>query len=222
MEEVRLKATDGVTLHGWLIKAAGSEPLPLILYFGGNAEEVSWLAGRAGAFPGWSLLLVNYRGYGLSEGAPTERELFSDALQVYDYAARRGDVDPRRMVAMGRSLGSGVATYLATQRPLRAVALISPYDSIAALAQGVYPYVPVSLLLRHRFDSLSRAPTIRVPLLMLTASDDTTIPLAHSRKLFEAWGGPKEAHTIAHAGHDDIVADPQYWDNLSRFLRSQQ
>ena len=112
VEEVTLVAADGIRLRGWMVKSAGT-PAPLVIYFGGNAEEVSWLAGVADQFAGWSLLLVNFRGYGESEGKPGEKELFEDALLIHDYAKRRPDVSPERIVAMGRSLGSGVAVHLA-------------------------------------------------------------------------------------------------------------
>ena len=157
LEEVSIAAADGVKLRGWLVKGDGA-PAPLLIYFGGNAEEVSWLTGVADQFAGWSLLLVNFRGYGESEGKPGENELLEDGLAIHDYAKRRRDVNPERIVAMGRSLGSGVAVHLAAHRSLRGVILVSPYDSIVAVAKGHYPFLPVSLMLRHRFDSLSRAP----------------------------------------------------------------
>src|SRR5882762_8228837 len=112
VEEVGIVAADGVRLRGWLVKGTIA-PAPLVIYFGGNAEEVSWLAYLTDNFAGWSLLLVNYRGYGESEGRPGEKELLADALAVYDHAKRRPDVDRERIAAMGRSLGTGVAVHLA-------------------------------------------------------------------------------------------------------------
>ena len=98
VEEIRLAADDGVTLHGWFMRSAGPSPAPLLIYYGGNAEEVSWLLGEAGRFAAYSLLLVNYRGYGGSGGKPGEAALYADALRVFDHAASRADVDTRRMV----------------------------------------------------------------------------------------------------------------------------
>ncbi len=143
VEKVTVVAADSVNLRGWFVKGASSRA-PLVVYFGGNAEEVSWLVGVADQFAGWSLLLVNYRGYGESEGRPSEKALFEDALLVHDYARRRPDVDPERVVAMGRSLGSGVAVYLAANRPLRGVVLVSPYDSMVEVAKRHYPYLRMS------------------------------------------------------------------------------
>lgn len=219
VEELVLTAADGVKLRGWLVKAATTRG-PLVIYFGGNAEEVSWLTGVAEEFAGWSLLLINYRGYGDSEGRPGEKELFADALVVYDYAAQRADVAPGRIVAMGRSLGSGVAVHLAAHRSVRGVILVSPYDSILEVARGHYPFLPVSLLLRHRFESLALAPQIEAPLLCLVATQDRVIPALHSRALFDAWRGARTWREIPLADHDSIAGEPEYWRSIAEFLRA--
>lgn len=219
VEDVTLVAADGTKLRGWMVKGAAT-PAPLIVYFGGNAEEVSWLAGVADQFAGWSLLLMNFRGYGESEGKPGEKELFEDALVIYDYAKRRPDVNSERIVAMGRSLGSGVAVHLAAHRPLRGVILVSPYDNIAEVAKRHYPFLPVSLMLRHRFDSLARAPQIEAPLLCLVAAEDRIIPSAHSRVLFEAWRGAKTWREVPRSDHDSVSGEPEYWRSIAEFLKA--
>jgi uncharacterized protein len=218
IEEVSLTASDQVRLHGWLVKATPVHtPAPVLIYFGGNAEEVSWLASTAGRYAGWSLLLINYRGYGRSEGKPGEAELFADALQIYDYAAKRAAAG--RVAVMGRSLGSGVAAYLAAQRPVAGVILVSPYDSVESVAQGIYPFLPISLMLKHRFDSLARAPGIKAPLLCLVASHDRVIPRRHSERLYAAWGGPRQWREIRPADHDSLAGEPDYWEAIAAFLR---
>jgi len=174
----------------------------------------------AGKFAGWSLLLVNYRGYGESEGKPGETALFADALAIHDHARSRADVDPERIVAMGRSLGTGVAVHLAAERKLRGVILVSPFDSLLAVASRHYPFLPVSLMLRHRFDSLSRAPQIEAPLLALVAADDRVVPVSHSRVLFDAWRGPKTWLEIPRADHDSIAGDPAFWNAIAEFLKA--
>ena len=219
VEEVAITTGDGVTLRGWLVKSHHPLPAPLVIYFGGNAEEVSWLASVADQFGGWSLLLMNYRGYGGSEGKPGERELFGDALAIHDYAVKRPDVMPERVIAMGRSLGSGVAVHLAAHRPLRGVILVTPYDSITEIAKRHYPYLPVSLLIRHPFDSISQAAKINMPLLCLAASNDQVIPVRHARRLYDAWQGQKVWREIPLAGHDSISGAPDYWEAIGAFLR---
>jgi len=218
VEALRVVRPDGVTLRGWLARSTGTAPRPLVLYFGGNAEEVSWMLGRREALAGWDLALVNYRGYGASEGRPREADLFADALAVYDQLALRADVDRSRIVALGSSLGSGVATYLAAHRPLAGAVLIAPFDSITAVGQRHYPFLPVRLVIGNRYDSLARAPGIRVPFLVITAERDTIIPAAHSARLFEAWGGPKRAVVIPGAGHNDLQESPLFWSAIGGFL----
>lgn len=219
VEDVTITSADGARLRGWIAKG-GTAPAPLVIYFGGNAEEVSWLISMADRLAGWSLLLVNYRGYGDSEGRPSEQKLFEDALLIYDYAKRRTDVSPDRIVAMGRSLGSGVAVHLAANRPLRGVVLVSPYDSMVEVAKHHYPFLPVSLLLRHRFDSVSRAPRIDVPLLCLVALEDRIVPAERSRVLFNSWRGVKTLREIARRDHDNVSEDAEYWRSVAQFLQS--
>jgi hypothetical protein len=221
VEEVKVAAEDGTQLHGWLVKPQA--PGPLVIYFGGNAEEVSWMLDAVGdpvrgATPGVGWLLVNYRGYGLSEGSPSEAALVADALVLYDFAAKQSAVAAQRIVAFGRSLGSGVAVPLAAQRPVRAVVLVAPYDSVAALAKRYYPYLPVDLILKHRFDSLALAPELRQPLLCFIAERDEVIPPAHSERLFEAWGGPKRRVALKGAGHNDTDGADGFWPALAAFL----
>ena len=217
VEALEFEREEGVKVRGWLVKAAGT-PAPLVVYYGGNAEELSWQMTEP--WPAdWSLALVNYRGYGESDGNPSEAVLFADALAVFDALARRPDVDSARIVLVGRSLGSGVATHVAAERPVAAVVLISPYDSMAAVGQRHYPWLPVGLLLRHPFDSKSRAPGIRAPLLAIAGGRDRIIPPAHSRKLVEAWGGPKRFVELEDADHNDISGAPKYWPAIDGFLR---
>lgn len=218
VEDLHIVAADGVQLSGWFVRNK-PERAPVLIYFGGNAEDVSWLVGVSDRFAGHSLLLLNYRGYGGSDGHPGESALFADALLAYDYAKQRDDVDASRIVVMGRSLGSGVAVHLAAHRPLAGVVLVSPYDSVRALAQSIYPWLPVGLLLRHPFDSLSRAGGLATPLLCVIAGSDGVIPPAHSRRLFDAWGGPdKRWVEVRGADHDDVAGEPAYWDEIASFI----
>jgi len=218
-ERFELLAEDGLHLHGWLLRVATKEPVPLLIYFGGNAEEVSWVLPELARIPGWAALVVNYRGYGRSEGRPSEDALYRDAVALYDQVIRRPDIDPHRVVAMGRSLGTGVATYLASQRPVSAVVLVSSYDSLIAIAQSAYPFLPVRLLLKHRFESVARAPQIHVPLLAIAAAQDRLIPPERSRKLVEAWGGPARLEVLEGRDHNNIHGHPLYWGMIVEFLR---
>lgn len=221
VEAVKVPVADGLVLSGWLAGDSAPEAgrrAPLLIYFGGNAEEVSHMVGMASNVAPALMLAVNYRGYGGNPGAPGERALFADALALYDWAVARPDVDPARVVLMGRSLGSGVAVHVAAERRPAGVVLVTPYDSIREVAQSLYPTVPVSALLRHPFDSMARAPAIDAPLLALVAGRDQVIPSRHARRLFEAWRGPKQWREIAAADHDSISAAPDYWGSIREFL----
>jgi fermentation-respiration switch protein FrsA (DUF1100 family) len=171
-----------------------------------------------GDTPGIAWLIVNYRGYGASEGSPSERALVDDALTLYDHAAKLPGVDADRIVAFGRSLGSGPAVALAAQRPLRAVILVSPFDSLAAVAKRYYWYLPVDWMLKHRFDSIALAPTLKQPLLCLIAERDEVIPPVHGERLFDAWGGTKRKIVLQEAGHNSTDAHPMFWPSIREFL----
>lgn len=218
IERVTLTASDGSRLVGWLGRAEG--PAPLILYFGGNGEDV------ADSFPdllaqpalaAWHLLAMNYRGYGESTGEPSEAALVADGIQAHDHAAGLPGVLPG-IAVMGRSLGSGVAVAVAAARPVRGVVLVTPYDSMVSVAAHHYPWLPVSLLLRHRFDSLALAPGVRCPALVLLAAADTVIPPSHGEHLGAAWGGPVEVRWIPGTGHINVVESDLYWRHLAGFL----
>jgi pimeloyl-ACP methyl ester carboxylesterase len=215
IEDLFLNAADGTRLHAWHVKAPGKAPL--ILYFGGNAEEVSWMVNEAlERTPGVSWLLVDYRGYGASEGAPSELALTSDALLWYDRLAPQSG----RVFVFGRSLGSGVAVRLAAERPVAGVVLVAPYDSLVEVAKRYYPYLPVSWMLRHRFDSASLAPRIGAPLLCLVATRDEVIPPEHAKRLFDAWAGPKRWVALQGASHNDTDTQQAYWESIKAFLDS--
>ena len=217
-EEVTFVASDGVKLHGWFVADTEKKKAPLVLYFGGNGEEVSSFMMYEAWFKGYSVLLVNYRGYGLSEGAPTEEDLFSDALLIYDTATAREDVDSGNVILFGRSLGSAVAVFVASKRPVAGVILVSPFDRLASVAKDAYPYLPVSLLLRHPFDSASRAPDIKTPLLALAAELDETVRLDHTINLVELWGGDKQFHLVHKRDHNSIERSAEYWLPIKEFV----
>lgn len=219
VESLFLRAADGTSVHAWHVRAAPGAPL--VLYFGGNAEEVSSMIPQAtlqAPAAGW--LLVDYRGYGLSEGSPSERALIADAMQWYDYA--KDTLEAHDIVVFGRSLGSGVAVQVAAARPVRRVILVAPYDSLVRVAQHHYPFLPVGWMLRHRFDSAERAPRITAPLLCLVAARDEVIPVVRSKRLYEAWAGPKRWVELQDAGHNSTDDVPAFWERIGEFLEKKK
>ena len=207
---VFIEADDGTRLHAWHVPGS-----PLVLYFGGNAEEVSWMAGEARRqAPGTGWLLVDYRGYGNSAGSPSEKALVADALKWHDKAQSLSG----SLFLFGRSLGSGVAVQLAATRSVDGVILVAPYDSMVEVGRHHYPILPVSWMLRHRFDSVQRAPAVQAPLLCLVAGRDEIIPMIHSKRLYEAWAGPKRWVELVNAGHNSTDGAPQFWSAIRGFL----
>ena len=214
---LEVTAADGTRLRGWILPAM-TTPSPAVIYFGGNAEEVSWTLADSRWPREWTIVGVNYRGYGTSEGTPGESELMSDALAVYDTVARREDIDGSRIVGVGRSLGTAVATRLASERPLAGAVLVSPFDSLVAIGREHYPWLPVSLLLRHRFDTVADAARNRIPLVALVAEFDDIIPVERSRALFDAWAGPKSWRVVPRADHNSLGASGVFWNGVAHFL----
>lgn len=207
-------------LEGWWAEGGAPHSRLTLVHFGGNAEDVLQTARSAKRLAVKRMLVVNYRGYGNSPGKPSEHALFEDALAIHDYLTGPGGAEPNDIVVMGRSLGSGVATMLATQRPVLAAVLITPFDSIEAIAMRHLPAFLVKWLLRHPFRSVDMAPRASLPALFLVAANDEVIAPSHAYALAAAWGGPKQIRTFENTRHNDIDLHPQYYATLNRFLRS--
>jgi uncharacterized protein len=221
VEEVRLITPDGVKLHGWLKHppaACPGERFPLVIVFGGVRRETSWMINQGRKPDRWGWLLINYRGYGLSEGEPSERVVLDDARLVYDYAAARPDVDTTSIVLLGRSLGTYVAVVVAAERKARAAILATPFDSFAALGAERYPYLPVGLLLGGHYDSAALAPEVKVPALFVLAENDNVTPVANGEALARAWGGPHRIVILPHARHYGIERRNEFWQAVDEFL----
>lgn len=179
-----------------------------LVYFGGNAEDVSYsLPGLAATFPGHALFLMHYRGYGGSSGTPSEAALFADALALFDKVhAAHPDV-----VVIGRSLGSGVATYLASQRPVARLVLVTPFDSMLELASSHFPWLPVRWLLRDKYESGQYAAQVTAPTLLIAAEHDEIIPSTSTEALLGHFrSGVAALKVVAGAGHNTISESPDY------------
>jgi uncharacterized protein len=172
---------DGLRLKIWSVERPGPRA---VVYFGGNAEDVAMsLPELEITSPGWSLYLMNYRGYGGSEGAPNESALYADALALFDHVQARHP----RVAVMGRSLGSAVAVHVASQREVDRLVLITPFDSFVSVGEAHFPLFPVRWLLRDRHDAASQAGRVRAPVLAVIAGDDEIIPRASAEALVAAF-----------------------------------
>lgn len=222
LKEYEVKLTSqGCDLYGWFVDNTISHSSPLIIYYGGNGEEVSGSLVEARKNLDASFLFMNYRGYGKSHGHPSERLLLADAIAVFDWILARQDIDPSQVILMGRSLGTGVAVHVAASRRVGLLILVTPFDSLVNVAKGIYPFLPVAKLLRHRFDSMALAPGVKTPLLAVVADQDEIIPTANSLNLVKAWGGPVETLVVRGASHKDISVYSTYWSGIKRFIDSQ-
>jgi pimeloyl-ACP methyl ester carboxylesterase len=208
---------DKALITTYIFKDTNNTPLPLIIYFGGNAEEVSHLISKRAYFKHCAVALVNYRGYGQSTGSPSEKNMFSDALEVYDHLKSLPGIDSARVILLGRSIGTGVATYLASERPIKATVLITPYESMIAVAQEKYPFVPISLLIKHPFDSQTYAAKITTPVLAFIAKNDVVIPKQHAYNLLKTWKG-KTSFLEVNADHNSIMDDEEVWKKTEAFI----
>ncbi|GEL06731.1 alpha/beta hydrolase [Salisediminibacterium halotolerans] len=219
LEELSIDATDGVTLHGWLRHAANDqEKQPLVIYFGGNAEEQSQAIPTFDHLSDWSVLFMNYRGYGLSEGEPGQDELYSDAKTLFDTMSERDDINEDKIVLMGRSMGTAPAVHASDVRDAKGTILISPYDSRTRLQEHRHPYLPISSFIRHPFELSDRASDIESPLLTVIGTEDRVIPPQHSETTAEQWGGRTNIVHLEGYGHNNLQQNNRFVSAIETFL----
>lgn len=215
--EVLWLENQAVRIKVWHVERPGRQAL---IYFGGNAEDVSGnVESFAVAFPGHSLFLVNYRGYGGSTGKPSEAGLNADALAVFDHVQQAH----REIAVMGRSLGSGVAVALATKRPVHRLVLLTPFDSLVNVARDHMAWLPVGLLLKDRYDSAGLARGVEAPVLIVIAAEDEIISRPRSEALAAAFApGQARRAIVPGATHNTLDLSPAYLGFVQEFLRSQK
>ncbi len=211
-----LRRDDGVVLRGWVVNPGAPDTL---LYFGGNAEHVGELGALlADWLPRRTAYLVAYRGYGASGGAPAQDLLLADAVALYDDVATRHP--DARIAVMGRSLGSGVAAHLAARRPVEKLVLVTPFDSLVAVAGAHYPWLPTSLLVTERYESAAWLRDYQGDVLVIRAGRDVIVPPTNTDRLIAALPRPPQVLTLADAGHNNVLTTAAEADALIRFLSS--
>lgn len=205
---------NGVKLRGWVVNPGQKQAL---IYFGGNKEPVQvnrdlfalW-------FPNHTVYLLAYRGFGASEGTPTEEALAGDAVALFDRVRRR---HPGTGIdVIGRSLGTGVAAHVAARRPVRRLALITPYDTLAHVGQAHYRWLPIHLLARDRYDSVTNLSRYHGPLLVIRAGNDTVIPAANTQRLIDSLPRPPQVLELPTADHGNFTEVPDFFTTLTRFF----
>lgn len=217
-EPVVIDAPGAVRLHGVHIPpATAGQARTLVLGFGGNA----WNGADVGSYlhqtyPQADVVAFHYRGYRPSTGSPSADALLGDAPLVYDAAVER--VKPQRTVAVGFSIGSGVAAGLATQRAIDGLILVTPFDSLKALARDLYPWLPVGLLLRHELDVAGFVEGSQVPTAIVAAERDEIVRPARTAALRSKVPNLVYERTIAGAGHNDLYGRADFQKSMGEAL----
>jgi len=219
-EPLEISTPDRLRLRGWWIRG---ERKTVLLYFHGNGGNISHRLERARLLVdalGIDLFLVDYRGYGQSDGSPGETGLYTDGAAIYAAARERG-FSPDQIVFFGESLGCAVAVETALSHPGRAIILEAPFLSIPAMAKAVYPFLP-RFLVRTRFDNGSKVSRLALPKLIAVPEKDNVVPPSQGYRLYELAASPKELYVIRGAAHNNtyIVGGAEYLDVWKRFLKS--
>ncbi|MBI4529338.1 MAG: alpha/beta hydrolase [Deltaproteobacteria bacterium] len=221
-EDLFFTAADGVRLNGWFIPHPGAAAT--VVWFHGNAGNIAHRVENIGLLHrqvGVHIFIFDYRGYGRSHGEVSEQGTYRDGEGALEYLRSRKDVDPKKIVFFGRSLGAAVAAEMAIRRGCMALILETPFASIREMARVAFPFFPVGPFLKTRYAVLDKIKEVRAPLLVVHGDRDEIVPLAQARKVFAAAPEPKEFYTIRGARHNDthIVGGEGYFAALRDFIR---
>jgi len=218
-EDLTIETSDGERLHAWWVPAESPRGAVLLLH--GNAGNISHRIDYALMFRrlGYSTLLLDYRGYGRSTGAPSEQGTYEDAESAWRWLTTTRRVPARDIVLFGESLGGGVASWVAARHDARAVILASTFTSAVDLGSELYPFLPVRLVSRYRYDTLTRLRDVRAPVLVVHSPQDEIIPFSHGRRLFEAAREPKAMLQLSGGHNEGLVFRREEWvKQLAAFL----
>ncbi|HEX9226784.1 MAG TPA: alpha/beta hydrolase [Arthrobacter sp.] len=218
-EEVSLETSDGERLHGWYVPAPDARGV--VLFCHGNAGNISHRIDYLLMFHrmGYSVLIFDYRGYGLSSGRPTEQGTYLDAEAAWRHLTETRAVPPGRIVVAGESLGGAVAAWLAARRTPGALVLASTFTSVPDMGAAVYPWLPVRLLARLSYDARDSVARVQAPVFVAHSPDDEIVPFAQGRALYDAARGPKQFLELAGGHNDGFIFMREAWSAaLARFL----
>jgi fermentation-respiration switch protein FrsA (DUF1100 family) len=220
-EDVFFPTTDGIRLNGWFVPYPRAEHT--LVWFHGNAgnishrlENIRLLHEKVGV----NIFIFDYRGYGRSQGEPSEEGTYKDGAAALEYLRSRQDIDSGKLIFFGRSLGAAVASELARQYECSALILETPFASIAHMARVAFPVLPIAPLLSARYDTLEKVRHIKSPLLVIHGDRDEVVPYNQGKEVFAAAPEPKEFYTIAGARHNDtyIIGGDPYFAVLKNFI----
>jgi fermentation-respiration switch protein FrsA (DUF1100 family) len=216
-ETVTVETADGVTLSGWYLPA--DQPRYALLYCHGNAGDIRDWVHAAPPFldAGCSLLSFDYRGYGSSQGQPSEQGLYLDGEAVWQWLQDRAAAEKLPASILGKSLGSAVAIHVAAQTPPASLILDSALTSMREVVAVNAPWLPQAMIPKL-FESLPHVSRIICPTLVIHGRQDSLVPLTQGQLIFDALPGPKQLHIIDQAGHNDISSFPEYHQRIIQFL----
>ena len=216
VSELGLKAPDGTTLIAWYGKASPGKPT--LLFFHGNAGALRSRTDRIMLMQqrGYGFFMLSYRGYGGSDGKPSEHKIISDAFLAYQWLLEQG-VRDYDIVLYGQSLGSGVAVQVAAQRRVGCLILEAPFTSLTDIAKGSFPYLPVNLLLRDRYDSFKWIEHVSSPILVLHGAKDEIVPLELGQQLYDLARSPKTIEVFPLGTHSDLYLQGA-WEKVTSFV----
>lgn len=217
---LRIPAPEGDTVVAWMLRHTSSKPNGCVVLFAhGNAGNITGQAGFMRPFlaVGFDALVFDYRGYGASSGNASEEHLYEDAQLAYRHLVNEG-IAPNHLLVVGHSLGTAVATELATKQESAGLLLAAPFESLPAAMRMRVPWFPVGLLRwpRERFDSESRIAQVSAPTLFVVASADRIVPMASARALYETARGRKSLVEVP-GGHNEVFMNGEFQAALARF-----
>lgn len=222
MSEIYITCEDGALIHG--LWAEGKPGKACILIFHGNAGNITHRETLLQGFSsmGYSVLLIDYHGYGKSEGAPSEQNLYMDGRASVEWLEKKKNIAPEQTVIFAKSLGSGVGVEIALLHPVKGLILESPFSSTSSVARSHFPYslFPTGLLIRDRYDNMKKIGNISCPLLIIHGDEDTIISQNESSRLFKKAEEPKTLYIVEGAGHNNVqfVKPVEYWKKLNKWI----
>lgn len=217
-EDVYFRTEDGFLLHGWFVNA-GKAGAATVLYFHGNAGNMSDRVEKVDMLVklGVNVFIIDYRGYGLSDGNPTEAGIYKDAVAAYDHLRTRKDINTKKIISYGASLGGVAAIDLATKRPLAALIVDSSFSSAKDMAKLIYPFIP-SVMLSLKMDNETKIRSLNIPKLFMNSRQDMTVPYFLGKKLFNAAPEPKEFNELTGGHNDSHLQTKGYINGVRDFL----
>lgn len=205
-------------VHGWFFEHVEMNSRPVIIYFGGNAEDISYHFDREEKITNVSIFFATYRGYLDHPGKPCQNNIFLDALATYDYLVKQRNILPVQIFLMGRSLGASVATYVASKRAVKGLILVTPFDRIMNVAKQFFYFYPFSWILQGNFNTLGYLKNVQVSTLILTSGKDEIIPKNSTESLINSCPGKIYHHEIPIANHQNIADFDEYYELINDYI----